>query len=106
MFTWVSKLADTFFTKFLEDHSHIEYYCTTYHRRLRDSYYKTIQILEEYSIPFKRANAGVFIWVDLSSWLVKFDDGCEDAIMGKEMKLTIWLLEQGVYLEPGQVSFL
>jgi len=101
MFTAITRLADIFFTKFLEDREHLTKYLTLYHRRLQRSYLSTIHILAEYNIPFNRANAGMFIWIDLSSWLPKFGT---EATVGREMKLTIWLLQQGVYLEPGKVS--
>lgn len=104
MFTWITKFADSFFTAFLEDRTNMSAYLTTYHARLRKSYMATSNLLKRYGIPFQIANSGMFIWIDLSPWLLNFGNESEKSATGTEMKLTLWLLKQGVYLEPGKVS--
>ena len=102
MFTTGAVFADCVFSRLLQDEAYVDKFFKTYQTRLSQSYARTTAFLEKYSIPYQPANSGLFIWIDLSQWL----DGTE--LPGKagdspELKLTRWLMTEGIYLEPGQV---
>jgi hypothetical protein len=91
-------------TQFLNDRSNLEHYFTTLRFRLLENYSRTALFLKAHKIPFDPANSGTFIWINLSRWLSFFENDEESAFMGLEMRLTLWLMKKGVYLEPGAVS--
>ncbi|KAJ5703990.1 hypothetical protein N7493_011128 [Penicillium malachiteum] len=103
--TWVTTFSDRIFTAFLNDRDFHSSYIRQYQIKLSEAHTLTTTFLQEHAIPFSPSNAGLFLWIDLSSSLRYFqgpgnEANGEDA--SPEMQLTRYLLKQGVYLNPSE----
>ncbi|KAK6085909.1 ACC synthase [Seiridium cupressi] len=82
---------------------------------LAGAYEETRSALVGYGIPFMKANAGLFIFIDLSRWIGCFggEDSNSSLTTGSssgnspshEMQLCEWLIDHGVFINAGEVSF-
>lgn len=105
-FTWVTAFSDSFVARFLGHLKLVERYRVLYQRRLGKQYATTVTALKSNGIPYRRANAGLFVFINLSKWLVYFEtDGSpESGHTTPELRLCSWLIDHGVFLNAGQVS--
>jgi len=88
-------------TRFLQQLDGVEDYLSLYRTRLATAYHKAATALSTASIPFEPASAGLFIFVDLSRWLRFFP---QFGPQTPELELCEWLIQGGVFLNPGQVT--
>lgn len=110
-FTWTTTFSVMFLTKFFGDLEFIERYVETYQGKLGAGYHLIASTLNDNHIPFSSADSGVFIFLDLSGWLHHFStsvDGASsdqkaDRLRAEEMELCRYLIDQGVFISPGQV---
>ena len=68
------------------------------HKRLLQRYDAIVQILDQFQVPFLPAQAGLFIWIDLSQFLVTGNDSTaatQERILYRE------LIDFGLLLTPG-----
>ncbi|KAF5712490.1 1-aminocyclopropane-1-carboxylate synthase [Fusarium mundagurra] len=105
-FTWVTAFSDSFIARFLGNLELVESYRVLYQRRLAEQYATTVTALKSNGIPYQRARAGLFVFIDLSKWLVHFDtDGSpESGHDTPELRLCSWLIDHGVFLNAGQFA--
>ncbi|KAJ9136657.1 Aspartate aminotransferase [Pleurostoma richardsiae] len=104
MFTWISSYSDVVFSAVASDCSFVTKYLKTYRQKLRESRETATQFLDRHRIPYRPANAGVFLWIELSKW-TPLIDGCGTSEESNEVRLTKYLIKEGVYLEPGEAFF-
>ncbi|KAL2850651.1 pyridoxal phosphate-dependent transferase [Aspergillus pseudoustus] len=110
-FTWVTNFSVTFATRFLQQTKNLHSYISIYQARLSDAYRSASDALIQHNIPFMRASAGLFIFVNLGKWLHYFKEANPSRGLGsspntydKEMQLCLWLCDNGVFLNPGQFA--
>ncbi|RTE75249.1 hypothetical protein BHE90_010273 [Fusarium euwallaceae] len=106
-FTWITAFTDHFAAHFLGRLDLIKSYVTLYSRRLSAQYARTVDALERNGIPYNRANAGLFIFIDLANWLEYFkspDAASRPRDLSLELKLCDWLIEHGVFLNAGEFA--
>ena len=104
-FTWMPKFCDTFATRLLSQTEVLQNYVATYRERLTRAYDRAAGALSDLQIPFQPANAGLFIFIDLSMWVLYFSgDQYNPRGPSPELQLCEYLVKQGVFLNPGQVS--
>lgn len=86
-------------TAILEDrefHSSFLAYCRSF---LANGYKFTTAALEDAKIPYRKGgNAGLFVYLDLSSWLPKDNKSGRE----KEFALAQRFVDHGVFLHPGE----
>ncbi|TDZ75138.1 1-aminocyclopropane-1-carboxylate synthase-like protein 1 [Colletotrichum trifolii] len=98
-FGQVSSFSASVATKLLSDKKYLRnHYCITFNRRLKKRRILVKAELERRDIPFVKGNSGFFTLVDLSDWM--------DLLFAKhgrdgELDLLEYLMDNGVYLEPG-----
>ncbi|CAH0018742.1 unnamed protein product [Clonostachys rhizophaga] len=80
----------------------VQDYLVQYRHGLREAYKSATRALEQCQIPFTRANAGLFVFIDLSQWIVYFDGS--DQATTAEQQLSNWLIEHGVFLNAGEFA--
>ncbi|KAH6980733.1 pyridoxal phosphate-dependent transferase [Ilyonectria sp. MPI-CAGE-AT-0026] len=100
-FTWITSFSDHFSTNFIKHIDIIGSYLIEYRRRLGAAYLNTIEALSEQKIPYTDAEAGLFLYLDLSGWIRFLGEG-EDSTL--ERRLCQLLLDAGVFVNPGQFS--
>ncbi|KAF7556554.1 hypothetical protein G7Z17_g1364 [Cylindrodendrum hubeiense] len=105
-FTWITAFSEVFVTDFFSKLNLVQNYVSTYQKRLSEAYSKTYEALVENGIPFQAATSGLFVLIDLSRWIGHFDgpDQAENPAETREIQLCTWLLEGGVFLNPGQAK--
>ncbi|CVL07589.1 related to 1-aminocyclopropane-1-carboxylate synthase [Fusarium mangiferae] len=105
-FTWVTAFPDSFIARFLGHLDLVESYRVLYQRRLGEQYATTVTALRSNGIPYQRAKAGLFVYINLSKWLVYFEtDGSPEAGHATpELRLCSWLIDHGVFLNAGQFA--
>lgn len=101
MFTWVSAFDGLIATRLLSDLKFINNrYLPSFHRALS----KRTQLLDKFLsvnlITYVAPDAAFFVFIDLSSWLCEVE-GTNDK--EREVALSEYLMDHGVFLEPGQV---
>ncbi|PCD43045.1 hypothetical protein AU210_002147 [Fusarium oxysporum f. sp. radicis-cucumerinum] len=74
-FTWLTVASDKFVTRFLQQLDVIQGYLDNYCSKLTEAYRRTTTALNKYKIPFQRADAGLFVFIDLSRWVHNFEAG-------------------------------
>lgn len=99
MFTWVSAFDGLISTRLLSDLKFINNrYLPLFHKTL----YKRTQLLAKFLsvnlIKYVAPDAAFFVFIDLSSWLGDVD-GSNDK--EREIALSEYLMDHGVFLEPG-----
>lgn len=108
--TWVTAFSDRFFSNMLSDSIFVDRYAQTLRERSEHFRNLAIQSLDKMQVPYENANAGVFLWIDLSHWIsavLQDEEDIASAHRGDpEIKLTRYLMSKGVYLQPGGVSSL
>ena len=112
-FTWITAFSDSLVTRFLQRLDVVQDYVTTYQKRLAAAHSRIVAELESQKIPFKAADAGLFVLVDLSNWLDCFDgprdargealNNSNDEPASREIQLCWRLVDWGVFMNPGQV---
>lgn len=102
MFTWVPAFGGIVSAKLLSD---IDYISHTFLPKLRQlllerrNYLGTL--LDARGIPYVPPDAGIFVFVDFSQWLSCFDGDDKE----REIALLEYLMDRGVFVEPGQAFF-
>ncbi|KAJ3523855.1 hypothetical protein NM208_g12294 [Fusarium decemcellulare] len=104
-FTWLTAFSDTFVSTFLGTQDLVKDYLSVYQERLQLAYRRASKALTDNKIPFKPSNAGLFIFIDLSQWLVTFDGSTTDSHKpSAELQLCVWLLDRGIFLNAGEFA--
>ncbi|KAF6794189.1 1-aminocyclopropane-1-carboxylate synthase-like protein [Colletotrichum sojae] len=103
MFGWVSSLSATVATKLLSDKKYLrDSFTPTFNRRLKKRRLLVEGELQRFEIPFIKADSGFFMFVDLSDWLdLLFERHGKDG----ELDLLEYMMESGVFMEPGKAFF-
>ncbi|KAF8985539.1 hypothetical protein BGZ46_003828 [Entomortierella lignicola] len=102
VFTWISSTTEAMITKLLEDPETIDVFTKTNQARLAESYTVAVDILREHNIPFIPAQGGHFLWMDLSQFIPPSYAAAASAGEHEiEYKLWYEMLDQGVYVNPG-----
>ncbi|KAK7456820.1 aminotransferase class I and II [Colletotrichum acutatum] len=102
-FGWVSALSASTAAKLLSDAKYLRnQYLPQFRRRLIKRRTFVEEELEKYDIPHVKAEAGFFVFVNLSEWV--------DLLLEKhgkqgDLKFLEYLMKYRVYLEPGQAFF-
>ncbi|KAH7012989.1 pyridoxal phosphate-dependent transferase [Ilyonectria destructans] len=106
-FTWITAFSEAFVTNFFSQLNLVQEYVSIYQSRLGEAYARTHEALVENDIPFQPATSGLFVVIDLSPWIGYFDgsDKVDNPVESREVQLCNWLLEGGVFLNPGQFAF-
>jgi hypothetical protein len=110
MYSWVTASSDAFFTQFISDTAVVDQFFQTQKKRLRETYGRASALLKKHQIPFSPANAGVFVWLDISAYLKYFEGKDEPGHFGqtgdesREIKLCRYLINNGLFIAPGEVS--
>ncbi|KAH7161832.1 pyridoxal phosphate-dependent transferase [Dactylonectria macrodidyma] len=105
-FTWITAFSEVFVTNFFSRLDLVHDYVSTYQERISAAYSKTREALIKYDIPFEPATSGLFVFVNLGRWIRYFDGPNQaDADATPETQLCNWLLDGGVFLNPGQFAF-
>ena len=68
------------------------------HKRLLQRYNAVVEILDHFQIPFLPAQAGLFVWIDLSQFLIK---STGSTAASQELALYRKLIDFGLLLTPG-----
>lgn len=102
-------MSDQFVTRFLQQLDLVKEYLDVYRPRLSRAYHQVATALEAHRISFERAEAGLFVFIDLSAWVHHFEDPAgkapaTDVTLSPELQLCEWLIDHGVFLNAGQVS--
>ena len=95
-------------TQMLEDDSFVSHHLHLCRQNLRASYLQTTKALEKSGIRYVRgANAGFFVYLDLSSYLPPASFFAQDSRNGtlREYALAKHLLDSGVFLHPGEEHY-
>ncbi|CRG88865.1 hypothetical protein PISL3812_05900 [Talaromyces islandicus] len=88
-------------TQLLEDRDFVKFFVKTSHERLRAARKYTGQVLDDAGIKYHRgSNAGFFLYIDLSPWLVESSNGQQIGENDAEYALAQRLLDGGVGLHP------
>uniref|UniRef100_A0A8H7K5Q4 Aminotransferase class I/classII large domain-containing protein n=1 Tax=Bionectria ochroleuca TaxID=29856 RepID=A0A8H7K5Q4_BIOOC len=105
-FTWLPVMTDTFVTSFLSQQDTVEEYLATYRSRLAEEYRRATIALQKQRIPYEPANAGLFIFIDLSAWLQYFVESAQGAgtISSPELRLCEYLIDHGIFLNAGEAA--
>jgi DNA-binding transcriptional MocR family regulator len=84
----------------------LEHFITTNQQELADAYAYATQWLQKRQIPYRAAEAGHFIWINLRSLLglapLDVDDFEDSEKQDREWDLLAELVDHGLYLGPGQ----
>lgn len=99
--TWTTTFSTAFFTHLLSDAKAVDEYLDRYRLRLRESYLKISTLLRSNGIPFRPANSGLFVFIELTKWLVYFDKALVEE---REAALCRYLIEAGLFLSQGRVG--
>ncbi|KAK9776588.1 putative Aminotransferase class I/classII domain-containing protein [Seiridium cardinale] len=113
-FTWITTFSASFVQNFVAQEEKVHEYLTLLRKRLAGAYEKTQSALVGYGIPFMKANAGLFIFIDLSRWIGCFggEDSNGSLTIGSlsgnsqshEMQLCEWLIDHGVFINAGEFA--
>jgi bifunctional pyridoxal-dependent enzyme with beta-cystathionase and maltose regulon repressor activities len=85
----------------LEDETWVDWFLKTNQRRLAESYEHLTQFLRTNTINYRPAQAGSFIWIDLSSFLPKPADQNPQK-HAAEIVLYNTFLDHGIYIAGGE----
>jgi DNA-binding transcriptional MocR family regulator len=101
----VTGFAIKFFAKLIVDEVKVRDWVDTMQSRLRSKYITIIEAMNLQKLSYLQANAGLFVWLDLSSWLSYFDGSGEKihGVDSREVALCKYLVSHGVYMTMGQV---
>lgn len=102
-YSFVTAATDAFATKIFSDLDMLETYFALLKARLRDNYLRVSAEFEKKGISYSPANAGVFLWIDLSRYLGYFE-GTDEVEETREMRLCRWLIGRGLFVSPGELS--
>ena len=101
-FHWSSAVNQKIACEILENDEWLEDIIALSQKRLAQRNALIKQILDEHCIPFgEDANAGFFIWTDLSKYLGDYGENVEEG-WKREGQLLEALLKHKVYVTPGQ----
>ncbi|CAG9990020.1 unnamed protein product [Clonostachys byssicola] len=105
-FTWLPVITDTFATSFLSQQDTVEEYLVTYRSRLSEAYSRAATALQKQRIPYEPANAGLFIFIDLSAWLQYFVGSTQGTgtMSSSELRLCEYLIDHGIFLNAGEFA--
>jgi hypothetical protein len=84
----------------------VRQYVSLNQARLKEKSTNVSSLMNIYGIPHLEANAGLFLWLDLSNWLEYFPGTDQDGDEGetREIQLTRHLIKHGVLMSMGKVS--
>lgn len=72
LFAWTSSLTDLAWTLILEDETYLTHHIEENKKRLGQRYEQLVTFLQEHDLPYVReSNAGFFVWVDFTKFLIK-----------------------------------
>lgn len=98
MFTWVSAFGGTVSAKLLADTNYVtNEFLPKFHKILHGRRSYLAALLSTHDIPYTAPDAAFFVFIDLSYWLTRFKN--DDR--GEEIALLDYLVDRGVFLEPG-----
>jgi hypothetical protein len=107
LWSWVTASSDAFFTQFVSCRENTDHFFGCLKTRLRDNYARAGKSLARHGISFSPANAGIYLWLDLSGYLHYFEGKDERELHSKtfssEVKLCRWLISRGLFILPGEV---
>ena len=99
LFTLPSSLASQAFSTILSRPTFFKEFLETNRSRLSEHYSICTRILRENSIPYYPANAGFFVWADLSAYL---DGMTGDTDLERETEMNKRLLDGGLHLATSE----
>jgi DNA-binding transcriptional MocR family regulator len=102
----VSGFAVKFFAQLMADKVKVRDWVDTMQSRLRSKYIAIIEAMDLQKLSYLQANAGLFVWLDLSSWLSYFDGSGKKVhgVDAREVGLCKYLVSHGVFMTMGQVG--
>ena len=91
--------AIKFFAKLIADKVKVHNWVDTMQSRLRSKYIAIIEAMDLQKLTYLQANAGLFVWLDLSSWLSYFDGSGEmiHGVDAREVGLCKYLVSLMAY---------
>ncbi|GAA98583.1 uncharacterized protein L969DRAFT_95185 [Mixia osmundae IAM 14324] len=103
MFMKISSPADALFSKLISTPADLDWFISTNQLRLAQAYEFSTKWLKKHGVPYRQANAGHFLWIDLRKFMPTCDNEGKDLSCeaDRESQLFINLLEHGVYIAPG-----
>ncbi|CAH0054460.1 unnamed protein product [Clonostachys solani] len=105
-FTWLPVMSDRFITMFLSQQDTVEEYLVTYRSRLAEAYRRAAMALQTCQIPYEPANAGLFVFIDLSAWLQYFVGSALNTgpMLSPELRLCEYLIDHDIFLNAGEFA--
>lgn len=102
--TWITSFSDRIFTKLLSDDAFMRSLKTKLSQELHEYRTHAMECLGKLVVPFAIANAGLFLYIDLSEWVALFRTGApgEDDVPA-ELKMCRYLMQKGIFLQPDAV---
>lgn len=103
MFNWVSAYGGIVTTRLLSDRKYItKKYLPMFYKYLRQRRKQLDKFLSANLIGYTAPDAAFFAFIDLSSWLSDVEGNNDRE---REIALSEYLMDHGVFLEPGQAFF-
>jgi aspartate/methionine/tyrosine aminotransferase len=101
-FHWAGQIDQRVAETILEDEAWLDSFLSTSRERLSKANFLAKRLLHEAGIPYAPgANAGFFLWIDLSEWLVVEDGDGDEGWKAEERLMKKFLSEGKVFLTPG-----
>ncbi|KAI8848285.1 pyridoxal phosphate-dependent transferase [Chytridium lagenaria] len=108
-FHGVPNVVDEAIARLLQDKLFVDHFLATNNDRLRSHFALVANELTKRNIPFLRPNAGIFVWLNLSQWTSRLEEGSIDPDSGEKksrnMVLFEKLLDNNVYITPSEAFF-
>jgi aspartate/methionine/tyrosine aminotransferase len=109
---WVTGFSDKFATRLLSDLPFIADYSHLYKKRVEARRDHAMASLRSIGVPFAENNAGLFLWIDLSSWITSFRESETEASFNAAVQcntsptlaMSVYLMKRGIFLQPDDVS--
>ncbi|KAH8801500.1 1-aminocyclopropane-1-carboxylate synthase-like protein 1 [Xylogone sp. PMI_703] len=90
-FSWASSLSEHAWVMMLNDSHFLDTYFNTLVARLTESYDMCTDLLRKWSVPYRPANCGQFIWIDLRAFIEEQTIEAERKLAGEMIRAGIWL---------------
>ena len=92
----VSNLTQWVIAELLVDEDFMKGYISMNQKRLTENYVVVIEQLKKSNVPYLPSRGSLFVWIDLSKWLLKYDQQSENELWEKIYNDT------GILLTPGE----